>query len=216
MKPLVVLITILEIILVSSANEENNFRLSLKGAQDVPIRGFLLGNHDSGNFPKDWKKWMQKQMDDRQTRMEKMTKVLDVMKGSDNAMMAKIEGLKQLLQNTQGKIESSLTAISKKVDSIQSSQGDKNGYIGCFQDDNSRHLKHRYQNLGNAITLAKCRENCKGYKYAGLQYSVQCFCGNQLVNSKYPKKPDSECNTKCRGEPSRACGGTWRNSIYTV
>lgn len=129
MKPLVVLITILEIILVSSANEENNFRLSLKGAHDVPIRGFLLGNHDSGNFPKDWKKWMQKQMDDRQTRMEKMTKVLDVIKGSDNAMMAKIEGLKQLLQNTQGKIESSLTAISKKVDSIQSSQGDKNGKL---------------------------------------------------------------------------------------
>lgn len=45
------------------------------------------------------------------------------------------------------------------------------GYIGCFQDDNSRHLKHRYQNMGNAITLAKCRENCKGYKYAGLQVS---------------------------------------------
>ncbi|XP_052077208.1 xylosyltransferase oxt-like [Mytilus californianus] len=210
MKAIVVVVSILEIVLTSSANEENNFRLSIKGAKDVPIRGFLLGNHGSGTFPKDWKNWMQKQMDDRQTKME------NLMKGSDNTMMAKIEGLKQLLQNTQGKIETSLTAILKKVDSIQSNQGDKHGYIGCFLDASSRHLSHRYKNFGDAITLAKCRENCKGYKYAGLQYSVQCFCGNQLENTKYPKRPDSECNTKCRGEPSRMCGGTWRNSIYTV
>ncbi|CAG2189337.1 unnamed protein product [Mytilus edulis] len=125
------------------------------------------------------------------------------MNGNDNTMMAKIGGLTTLLQNTQAKMESSLTAKLTKR------------YIGCFIDDGNRHLSHNYKNLGHGITLAKCRENCKGYRYLGLQNSDQCFCGNQLVNAKYPKRPDSDCRYACKGEPSRKCGSAWRNSIYT-
>ncbi|CAG2245525.1 unnamed protein product [Mytilus edulis] len=112
------------------------------------------------------------------------------------------------------KILKVLKDISKKIDSIESDQGDKNGYIGCFLDDSSRQLPYNYKNLGEGINLAKCRENCKGYKYVGLQYRVQCFCGNRLEKTRYKQKPESDCNMRCPGELSRICGSAGRNSVY--
>ncbi|XP_063413264.1 uncharacterized protein LOC134695782 isoform X2 [Mytilus trossulus] len=79
-------------------------------------------------------------------------------------------------------IKSSLTDISKAVNGLlkAAAKQPNYGYIGCYKDDNNRHLKHKQSNIGNSITLAKCRELCKGYKYTGLQYRIQCSCGNVL------------------------------------
>ncbi|VDI62853.1 Hypothetical predicted protein, partial [Mytilus galloprovincialis] len=87
-------------------------------------------------------------------------------------------------------------------------------YIGCYKDDGNRLLKYKIKVIGNYITLAKCRDNCKGYKYSGLQYRTQCFCGNKLANKQYPRVPESDCNMACADETNRMCGGGYRNSIY--
>jgi hypothetical protein len=52
----------------------------------------------------------------------------------------------------------------------------------------------------------------RGFKYAGLQYYGQCFAHNSY--GKYGKRPDSECQTKCRRDGSRTCGGSWRNEVF--
>ncbi|XP_071128243.1 sialate:O-sulfotransferase 2-like [Mytilus edulis] len=161
MRYLVVLILALEIVFVSSLNEEKNLE-----------------------------KWMQRQMDHRYAIWEKMANIVKALRGSDNTMMGKIQQLKKIPQVT--------------------------GYIGCFADDSRRHLPSNFIELRKGITLAQCRKHCKGYKYLGLQVRVQCFCGNRLIQSRYPQKSDRECNMRCLEEPSRMCGGFWRNSVYTV
>lgn len=85
------------------------------------------------------------------------------------------------------------------------------GYKGCFQDDKTRSLPvHK----GVRGSLGKCRAACSGYLYAGLQWYGHCFCGNDY--SKGLQKAESECNTPCRDEKDRMCGGGWRNSIYLI
>lgn len=43
------------------------------------------------------------------------------------------------------------------------------GYIGCYKDDSNKHLGYKEVYFRNSLTLAKCREHCKGFKYLGLQ-----------------------------------------------
>ena len=50
------------------------------------------------------------------------------------------------------------------------------------------------------------------YKYAGLQYGYQCFCGDRI--GKYGQVADGECNMDCPVEYMQTCGGRWRNSVY--
>ncbi|XP_071177354.1 uncharacterized protein [Mytilus edulis] len=95
---------------------------------------------------------------------------------------------------------------------------EKSEYIGCFSDDGDRHFKYAHKYFGNSMSLAACRTHCgaHGYRFAGLQYYAYCYCGNDWINSKYPKVSESECNTYCYGEPKRNCGGYRKNSIYIV
>ncbi|XP_063415231.1 sialate:O-sulfotransferase 2-like [Mytilus trossulus] len=93
-------------------------------------------------------------------------------------------------------------------------EGHYKGYIGCFVDDGHRLLR-RFAGDGN-MSLGKCRHLCRGYKYLGLQYANQCFCGNYLNHRVYPQSSELQCHMGCTSEPHRMCGGTWRNSVYKV
>ncbi|XP_026528110.1 WSC domain-containing protein 1 [Notechis scutatus] len=53
----------------------------------------------------------------------------------------------------------------------------------------------------------------RAYKYAGLVYGAECYCGNQLpVNIA----KQEECNHECKGEKRTICGGINRLSVYQV
>ncbi|XP_076106152.1 uncharacterized protein LOC143074702 [Mytilus galloprovincialis] len=88
-------------------------------------------------------------------------------------------------------------------------------YLGCYKDDTSRHLKHNQTKSGK-MSLAFCKQHCSGYRFGGLQYGTYCLCGDVLIESKYPKVPETECSFDCSGEPARKCGAGYRNSIYLV
>jgi len=84
--------------------------------------------------------------------------------------------------------------------------------LGCYEDKPGRQLSGKWElNLANNSPIA-CDTYCQGFKYYGLQYWTQCFCGDTLNHSV--KKPDSECNAECPGDSSKKCGGTWRQNIY--
>ncbi|XP_074658654.1 plasminogen-like [Tubulanus polymorphus] len=88
-------------------------------------------------------------------------------------------------------------------------------YAGCFNDGHTRDLA-TYAANSMAMTIEKCISICKyrGFAFAGLQYTVACFCGDQV--GKYGRAPDVECNMKCRGNPKEICGGSSRNSVYAT
>ncbi len=95
-------------------------------------------------------------------------------------------------------------------------------YLGCFKDkgdaSNLKNLTNRDLNgthlSKNNMTVRDCRFECgrKGFKYAGLQYSSQCYCGNSY--GKYGKLKDQNCSSLCCGNPTKICGGSWANSVY--
>ena len=47
-----------------------------------------------------------------------------------------------------------------------------------------------------------------------MQYRGECWGGNSY--GKHGKRPDSECNMKCKKDNSRFCGGSWRNNVFKL
>jgi len=53
------------------------------------------------------------------------------------------------------------------------------------------------------------------YWYAGVEAGYQCFCDN---SKPFPNLTLAEfrCNTKCYGNSTQICGGTWTLSVYEI
>ncbi len=98
------------------------------------------------------------------------------------------------------------------LSAVATAQG-TGGYIGCYIDKPQRDINTQYTSTGS-MTIEACAVTCRrqGYKFAGLQYGSQCFCGNRY--GRYGKS--SACNMPCAGNKSQTCGGTWANSVYAV
>jgi hypothetical protein len=67
-----------------------------------------------------------------------------------------------------------------------------------------------YFNLPNS-----CIELCYKYnfKFAGLQYENQCWCGNSY--GSFGAADPSICNMSCP-IGNRTCGGKWANDVYEI
>ena len=64
------------------------------------------------------------------------------------------------------------------------------------------------------MTPDVCNKICvtSNYKYFGVEYGTQCFCGNRLPSSNL-KDHMSKCNMNCRGDAKQKCGASWRINI---
>ena len=87
------------------------------------------------------------------------------------------------------------------------------GFLGCFRDEAVRDLSGPGMSAGD-MTAGRCVAWCRdqGFPYAGAQYGSQCFCGNTY--GRYG--PANNCNMRCAGDPSQACGGEWANSVFVT
>ncbi|KAI8502156.1 hypothetical protein Bbelb_197440 [Branchiostoma belcheri] len=88
-------------------------------------------------------------------------------------------------------------------------------YLGCYVDqEDARDFP--YVMTWSDLTPQKCIRHCAdlGYAYAGLQYAVECFCGDSY--GTYGPAPESDCHHACSGGGAHACGGGWRNSVWST
>ena len=86
----------------------------------------------------------------------------------------------------------------------------------CYLDNSSRLLPHRTDYADN--TPQKCISECrkKGFIYAGVEYGVNCFCGNQMPPDSALLEA-SECDYRCDGDHSQICGGrNWEMNVYST
>jgi len=85
---------------------------------------------------------------------------------------------------------------------------------GCYKDAGNRDLptllRAGYGNPKKCFELARDA----GHKYVGMQYRGECWAGSSF--GKHGKRPDTECNMKCRHDNSRMCGAGWRNNIFKL
>ncbi|PSN41238.1 Xylosyltransferase oxt [Blattella germanica] len=88
--------------------------------------------------------------------------------------------------------------------------------LGCYRDEKTfRLLSGYYANLKTTNSPKHCINMClqSGFPYAGVQYSTECFCGNEEPPST-SRLPDSSCNMKCPADPREACGGYFTINVY--
>jgi hypothetical protein len=75
------------------------------------------------------------------------------------------------------------------------------GYI--YNADNQMHVEMTVE-----LCLVVCNE--RGYQYAGLEDSYQCFCGDTINPNVQPDPDLSQCAYACPGSTQEQCGGFWR------
>ncbi|TGO09080.1 hypothetical protein BTUL_0180g00130 [Botrytis tulipae] len=87
-------------------------------------------------------------------------------------------------------------------------------YAGCFIDPSSPSaLLFRTDLNSQNMTVEICVDFCKGngYKYAGLEYYGECFCGASVGG---PQMSESNCSFPCTGDNTESCGGNDILSVY--
>jgi len=82
-------------------------------------------------------------------------------------------------------------------------------YLGCYSDSTTRDLPVAQPSVG---TVQECAGYCYGYKYFGLQFGSQCFCGNTYGSHG----TSAGCTSTCSSNSTQTCGGAYANSIYSV
>jgi hypothetical protein len=87
---------------------------------------------------------------------------------------------------------------------------------GCWIDGAKGRILPYQAPDNQAQTLSGCAALCKnaGYTIAGVEYGVQCFCGNAIYNDGV-KTVDSACSFNCPGNAAQKCGAGDRLSIVS-
>ncbi|KAJ3393304.1 hypothetical protein HDU92_007865 [Lobulomyces angularis] len=86
--------------------------------------------------------------------------------------------------------------------------------IGCYSEGNGGRSLTGSSTASDKMTVETCLAFCAGFKFAGLEYSRECFCGNGVSNGG--KKQENGCNMKCAGNSNQICGGPSRLSLYSI
>jgi hypothetical protein len=92
--------------------------------------------------------------------------------------------------------------------------GNKNfTYYGCLSEPSAGKLMdNQVYNNDTTMTPQVCLSHCEQYKYAGVEYGQECWCGNTLnlagwADSTPGKNVSStQCNIVCPGNSTEYCG----------
>ena len=85
----------------------------------------------------------------------------------------------------------------------------------CINVQNETLLPNYIYGDGSQNTPKKCKESCsvKGYRFAGVKWSRECWCGNtEPPMTSYTGATD--CNMPCTGDKTLMCGGTGTLNLY--
>ncbi|RDW69904.1 hypothetical protein BP5796_08301 [Coleophoma crateriformis] len=91
-----------------------------------------------------------------------------------------------------------------------------NGYTyqGCYLDNNpSRALTVTSYTSTSSMTLESCASFCASYKYFGVEYSQECYCGNSITSGD-TNTTASDCSMTCTGNSLELCGAGNRLTLY--
>ncbi|XP_043284681.1 xylosyltransferase oxt [Venturia canescens] len=131
---------------------------------------------------------------------------------------ARTQVCKQRIVNVTCLGQSSLLFSSRLYSSCPHSPGfdEVPESLGCFKDDKTLRILSGYYAIYKGNNSPKqCAFMClqSGYPYAGVEYSVECFCGMEEP-PRVKRLPDSSCNMKCPGESKLSCGGYLTINVF--
>ncbi|TCD64794.1 hypothetical protein EIP91_003605 [Steccherinum ochraceum] len=90
-------------------------------------------------------------------------------------------------------------------------------YAACYVDNAHGRIFQTELPDNQNVTVESCIASCAAQNNTliGLEFSVQCFCGNTLVNGA-TLGAEADCNMGCGGNATEACGGPNRLSVYSA
>jgi hypothetical protein len=93
-------------------------------------------------------------------------------------------------------------------------------YQGCYVDDTQARILPVQQPDSSSLTVEGCINTCSalGYSTAGVEYSVQCYCGTSILNGGYlATSPYARrsCKLPCSGDATEGCGGRVLMAVYS-
>ncbi|XP_046359981.2 flocculation protein FLO11-like [Haliotis rufescens] len=87
-------------------------------------------------------------------------------------------------------------------------------YLGCYNDSTARALNETLL-TSSTMSHATCFRFCHPYKYAGLEYSDECFC-DDVIAPHHTLQDERNCTSVCPGNSDELCGGYWYIAIYEL
>ncbi|PVH87180.1 WSC-domain-containing protein [Cadophora sp. DSE1049] len=87
-------------------------------------------------------------------------------------------------------------------------------YMGCANEVEGRTLSGAAYASGDSMTVESCQAFCaaNNFALAGIEYSSECYCHNQLTNPATLGYAD--CTMPCNGNTLELCGGPGRLSVF--
>ena len=93
-------------------------------------------------------------------------------------------------------------------------------YLGCYSDSVSSRALTGLANPGpaNQNSVEHCASECSGFAYFGVEYGMECYCGNTISGGSAMVAGSTPgatgCDMVCSGNASEYCGGSNRINIY--
>jgi hypothetical protein len=87
-------------------------------------------------------------------------------------------------------------------------------YKSCYEDSVYGRTLSQQVNIPGGNSVLACTTACKaaGYKFAGVEWSNECFCDNKI---NFNRAGDLEgCDMVCDGNQLEYCGGAQKLNIY--
>lgn len=88
--------------------------------------------------------------------------------------------------------------------------------LGCYTEASSgRALTALSYSSATNMTATTCKAFCYGYKYFGVEYGQECYCGD-TINTGSVSTTSSDCDMDCSGNKWQICGGHSRLNMYEM
>ncbi|KAL8376771.1 hypothetical protein RB595_007747 [Gaeumannomyces hyphopodioides] len=86
-------------------------------------------------------------------------------------------------------------------------------FNACMTEGNGTRALSETSFVSDSMTLQSCATFCNAYKFFGVEYSRECYCGN-VFNDGSVAAPAAECSMVCSGNGLQFCGAGNRLSSY--
>ncbi len=87
-------------------------------------------------------------------------------------------------------------------------------FTGCYTEAINMRALTGSSYFDDLMTVEKCANACVGFKYFGIEYGRECYCGNN-INGGSVEAPLADCSFACPGDASETCGAGNRLDLYT-
>lgn len=86
-------------------------------------------------------------------------------------------------------------------------------FTGCYTEATNTRALTGTGYFDDRMTIEKCAAACTNFKYFGVEYGRECYCGN-ILNEGSVQTELAECSFACPGDSTQNCGAGNRLNMY--